>query len=160
MYNVKFRKQDSLSSCGPYSIYNFAKIYNKTLNLTSLKKECKTDKDGTFVSDFEKTLKKYFRNIKKSYLNINQIKSLCNKKPLIIGYEYYLSSGEIEGHFALIIGYKNKKFLMVNNYSLRDVNKIDSKNRNKLFKTTHWVSEKVFKEKFINKNFYYLKGDF
>lgn len=140
--NIKI--QPTLSSCGPTSIFNIGIKRNLILNLNEIKKLCKTDRNGTYEKDFEKTLSKFFKYKKKHYNNFYDLKKDLLNNDIILGYDYFLPNGEMEGHY-ITCSLKKNRVIGHNFYHKKDAHKIDYKNRVKYLKKNLFLNEKEFK---------------
>jgi|688.fasta_scaffold214219_1 hypothetical protein len=123
-----YQKKDIDSyQCAPYAIYNLLQNSRLELNLTSLIRKCKAQKDiGTLVSDFNKTiinvnkvLKCDIRQMNETEIFTKMIKSILNNDGTIIILFHWHNGAALKGnHYALIdIVYNNTtttKFRVIN----------------------------------------------
>lgn len=135
--------QPTLSSCGPVSIYNIAILKNIKLCLNKLKKQCKTDRNGTFSHDFENVLRKKFKYKKKEYTKLSELKKDLKNYYVILAYDYYLNKNELEGHYT-VCQLKNNSVISHNSYSIENASKINYKNRKKLLKREFVITREEF----------------
>lgn len=138
--------QPTLSSCGPTAILNLGLKLGIKLNFKSLKKDCRTDKDGTFHKDLLKTVSNYFIFKEKKYKNFSSLKKDLYNNYIILGYDYNLKNGETEGHYALISLSNNNKIIAHNFYKRKDADQINYKNKNVFFRKQCILTEQEFRE--------------
>lgn len=154
---MKIIIQPTLSSCGPTSIVNIGFKRNLSLDLNEIKRMCKTDRNGTYDLHFEKTLSKFFKYNKKYYKKFSDLKKDLLKNDIILGYEYDLPNGEVEGHY-ITCSLKKNQVIGHNFYYNKDAHKINYKNRAKYLKKNLVLNEKEFK-KYRNIVAYLIKKD-
>jgi len=117
--------------------------------------ECKTDRNGTEDAMFYQVVRSYFPKTRKHSFSLDQLDSLLESSSVIMGYEYFLSSGEIEGHFSLVWKKLEDCYLMVNHYNYKDVDLITKESRARYFKTINKISREEF-ENYFNIDLYSL----
>lgn len=147
---MNFKVQPTLSSCAPTSIFNLGVLNNKRFNLNQLKKECKTDRNGTDYVNFSKVLKKYFKYKVKKYNNISSIKKDLKQYHIILEYDYDLGY-EVEGH-CVVLELINNNVFAHSGFLFKNVYKIDYKTRTKYIKNYVKIDAKELK------NYFNIKG--
>ena len=117
---IRYCKQPDDFSCGPVAIINAMKWRGQRASvrthLKMLRKQCKTDRDGTFTERMDKVLRQYVSGVE--HIDGPSLK-LFNKyidlgHAVIISYAYTRNDGVEEGHFAMCIGRDNSFYTMVN----------------------------------------------
>lgn len=106
--------QPNESSCGPSSLKIVLDYFKDKRSVDYLIKETKCDENGTlhsgFIEAMEKLGYKYFEQADSS---VEQIENFIQKGiPVIVDYQdHHFHSG---GHFSVVIGYDNEKFIFSN----------------------------------------------
>jgi hypothetical protein len=152
---MNIKTQTTLSSCGPYAIYNLGCLMNFNFDIKTLKNECKTDNQGTFEIDFEQTLGSKINFIKKEYFNISSLKKDLKKYNIILAYDYCLGEGEFEGHYSTISLINNMVYSH-NSYYICDAISINNSNKSQYFKKSLKINYEEF-NKYLNVTGYLIK---
>ena len=109
--------QDDSVSCGVAAVQSVLGIYGIDVDGSDLKKELKTNEEGTNPPDIVRVFKSYNLRAYHVTLDVNRLKKLLEKQiPVILAIQAWptkkgldLSTTIDEGHYVLAIGYDNDK---------------------------------------------------
>lgn len=144
---MNIKVQPTLSTCGPTSIYNIGALLDIPLNFKELKKSCKTNYEGTYERDFEKTLNDCFYFKKKNYTKISDLKKDLKTNYIILAYDYLLEDGTPEGHYC-VCDLEENKIVAYNSFYHKNASKINLKTKNKYLKKKVYFDHKEFSNYF------------
>ena len=126
---TRYIRQKNDFDCAPVAIVNAIRWNGLTTpSLKTIRTKCKTDKEGTYTTLFQKTLREYLpKSSRLQSPSLLSVDSYLNfGRAVILSHSYTRNDGIEESHYTLCIGYESVLKFKPNDYILvNDVNRLD-----------------------------------